>query len=79
MRIGFHDLAPPGRTMIVNTVLIAPAKSSPERRCRVSYESAANPIKVGYLMDFVPPGDYPPDRRLDLTQSLDLIFERGHR
>ena len=45
----------------------------------MSYESTANPIKVGYLMDFVLPAEYPPDRRLDLTQSLDLIFERGHR
>ena len=29
--------------------------------------------------DFVLPEEYPEDRRLDLTQSLDLIFERGHR
>ena len=45
----------------------------------MAYESTANPIKVGYLMDFVLPAEYPQDRRLDLTQSLDLIFERGHR
>jgi ABC-type branched-subunit amino acid transport system substrate-binding protein len=45
----------------------------------VSYESTANPIKVGYLMDFVLPAEYPQDRRLDLTQSLELIFERGLR
>ena len=45
----------------------------------MSYESAANPIKVGYLMDFVLPAEYPADRRLDLTQSLDLVFERGYR
>lgn len=45
----------------------------------MSYESDAQPIKLGYLMDFVLPSDYPEDRRLDLTQSLELIFERGHR
>ena len=44
-----------------------------------SYESAAQPIKLGYLMDFVLPAEYPEDKRLDLTQSLELVFERGHR
>src|SRR6476469_3359012 len=45
----------------------------------MAYESDANPIKVGYLMDFVLPAEYPQDRRLDLTQTLELIFERGLR
>ncbi len=45
----------------------------------MSYESTAQPIKLGYLMDFVLPDEYPEDRRLDLTQSLELIFERGYR
>ena len=45
----------------------------------MSYESTADPIKLGYLMDFALPAEYPEDRRLDLTQSLDLIFERGLR
>jgi branched-chain amino acid transport system substrate-binding protein len=45
----------------------------------MAYESSAQPIKVGYLMDFVLPEAYPEDRRLDLTQSLELIFERGLR
>ena len=45
----------------------------------MSYESTANPIKLGYLMDFVLPEEYPEDNRLDLTQSLDFIFERGYR
>ena len=45
----------------------------------MSYESSARPIKLGYLMDFVLPEEYPEDRRLDLTQSLELIFERGYR
>src|SRR6476661_2721667 len=44
----------------------------------MAYESDANPIKVGYLMDFVLPAEYPQDRRLDLTQTLELIFERGY-
>jgi hypothetical protein len=35
----------------------------------VSYESTANPIKVGYVMDFVLPAEYPQDRRLDLKAS----------
>jgi ABC-type branched-subunit amino acid transport system substrate-binding protein len=45
----------------------------------VSYESTALPIKIGYLMDFVLPEQYPEEMRLDLTQSLELIFERGFR
>lgn len=45
----------------------------------MAYESAAQPIKVGYLMDFLLPEEYPEDRRLDLTQSLELIFDRGVR
>src|SRR4029079_13307983 len=44
-----------------------------------SYESAAQPIKLGYLMDFVLPEQYPADMRLDLTQTMELVFERGHR
>ena len=43
------------------------------------YESDANPIKLGYLMDFALPEEFPEDKRLDLTQSLELIFERGYR
>lgn len=45
----------------------------------MSYESTAHPIKVGYLMDFVLPAEYPEDKRLDLTQTLELVFERGFR
>ena len=44
-----------------------------------SYESDANPIKLGYLMDFALPEEFPEDKRLDLTQSLELVFERGYR
>ncbi|WP_068272218.1 ABC transporter substrate-binding protein [Aldersonia kunmingensis] len=47
----------------------------------MSYESAAQPIKVGYLMDFVLSDDYPQERRDDLTIPFDMVFadalERG--
>src|SRR5262245_6857536 len=43
------------------------------------YESTAEPIKLGYLMDFRLPDDYPEDRRLHLTPTLELVFERGFR
>lgn len=44
-----------------------------------SYESSAQPIKLGYLMDFVLPEAFPAENRLDLTQTLEMIFERGLR
>jgi branched-chain amino acid transport system substrate-binding protein len=43
----------------------------------VSYESTAEPIKLGYLMDFKLPDGYPAEMRADLTQSFDLVFEQG--
>jgi hypothetical protein len=43
----------------------------------VSYESTAEPIKLGYLMDFRLPEDYPQALRDDLTQSLELVFDEG--
>lgn len=45
----------------------------------MSYESAVEPIKLGYLMDLVLPEEYPEDNRLDLSQSLELVFDRGLR
>ncbi len=45
----------------------------------MSYESSAQPIKLGYLMDFTLPDEYPEDRRNDLSQTLELVFERGYR
>ena len=42
-----------------------------------SYESTAEPIKLGYLMDFKLPDAYPAEMRADLTQSFDLVFEEG--
>ena len=38
------------------------------------YESTAEPIKIGYLMDFLLSDDYPQDRRDDLTIPFDMVF-----
>jgi len=43
----------------------------------MSYESTAEPIKLGYLMDFRLPPFYPKERRADLTQSFELVFREG--
>ncbi|MEX2293867.1 MAG: ABC transporter substrate-binding protein [Acidimicrobiales bacterium] len=43
----------------------------------MAYESTAEPIKLGYLFDFVLPDGFPAEMRADLTQSFDLVFEQG--
>jgi branched-chain amino acid transport system substrate-binding protein len=43
----------------------------------MGYESTAQPIKIGYLMDFVLPEGYPQEMRDDLTRPFDLIFDEG--
>lgn len=43
----------------------------------MSYESHAEPIRLGYLCDFLLPPGYPEDRRQDLTGSFDLVFRQG--
>jgi len=43
----------------------------------MSYESTAEPIRIGYLMDFRLPAFYPQEMRDDLTQSLQLVFRQG--
>jgi branched-chain amino acid transport system substrate-binding protein len=43
----------------------------------VAYESSAEPIKLGYLFDFVLPEGYPEEMRDDLTRSFELVFEDG--
>ena len=43
----------------------------------MAYESTAEPIKLGYLMDFVLPDGYPQEQRADLTNPFDLVFEDG--
>ena len=40
----------------------------------MSYEGTAEPIKIGYLMDFLLSDDYPHDRRDDLTIPFDMVF-----
>jgi len=45
----------------------------------MSYESSAEPIKLGYLFDFVLPEAYPKDMRDDLTQTFELVFDEGLR
>ena len=43
----------------------------------MAYESTAEPIKLGYLFDFVLPEGYPKEMRADLTQSFELVFDEG--
>ena len=42
-----------------------------------SYESTAEPIKLGYLFDFRLPEYYPKEMRDDLTQTFELVFNEG--
>ena len=43
----------------------------------MAYESSAEPIKLGYLFDFVLPDGYPEEMRHDLTRSFELVFDDG--
>lgn len=43
----------------------------------MSYESAAEPIKLGYLFDFKLPPGFPPEQREDLTGTFELVFRQG--
>jgi ABC-type branched-subunit amino acid transport system substrate-binding protein len=43
----------------------------------MSYESHAEPIKLGYLFDFKLPPGYPRDQLDDLTDSFQLVFRKG--
>jgi branched-chain amino acid transport system substrate-binding protein len=43
----------------------------------MSYESRAEPIKLGYLFDFKLPESYPQEKRDDLTRPFDLVFAEG--
>ena len=40
----------------------------------MSYESTAEPIKIGYLMDFKLPDLYPQEMKEDLSNPFDLVF-----
>ena len=43
----------------------------------MAYESDAEPIKMGYLMDFRLPEGFPEERRADLTDPFDHVFQEG--
>jgi ABC-type branched-subunit amino acid transport system substrate-binding protein len=43
----------------------------------MAYESTAEPIKLGYLFDFRLPDGYPQEKRDDLKQTFELVFEEG--
>ncbi|OOK79215.1 hypothetical protein BZL30_2522 [Mycobacterium kansasii] len=45
----------------------------------MSYESTAQPIKIGYLFDFLLPEFYPQEMRDDLTRPFELVFADGLR
>jgi ABC-type branched-subunit amino acid transport system substrate-binding protein len=43
----------------------------------VSYESTAEPIKLGYLFDFKLPEGFPKEAREDLVLPFELVFRQG--
>lgn len=43
----------------------------------MSYESTAEPIKLGYLFDFRLPESYPTEKRDDLTRPFEMVFADG--
>ena len=43
----------------------------------MAYESTAEPVKLGYLFDFLLPRGYPQEMREDLTQTFRLVFSEG--
>jgi len=43
----------------------------------MSYESTAEPVKIGYLMDFLLSDDFPQHYRDDLTIPFDMVFEEA--
>ena len=45
----------------------------------MSYESTAEPIKLGYLFDFRLPEYFPKERREDLIQTFELVFNKASR
>ena len=45
----------------------------------MSYESAATPIRLGYLFDFLLPEGFPREMREDLTRPFELVFSEGLR
>ena len=56
---------------------VSVGRRSLEQGNRVSYESHAEPIKLGYLFDFKLPDGYPDEMRKDLTRPFELVFQEG--
>src|SRR5215203_2981909 len=44
----------------------------------MSYESTAEPIKVGYLMDFKLPEFFPKEMKDDFSDTFELVFGEAH-
>lgn len=44
---------------------------------QTSYESTAEPIKVGYLMDMRLPPGFPEEMLADFTRCFDILFEEA--
>ena len=45
----------------------------------MSYESSAEPIRLGYLMDFKLPEGYPEEARRDLVLPFEIVFANALR
>jgi branched-chain amino acid transport system substrate-binding protein len=45
----------------------------------LAYESTGQPVKLGYLFDFLLPPGYPAEMRQDLTQTFQLVFGQGRK
>ena len=57
--------------------LVDSRPESDEGGRQMSYESSAEPIKLGYLFDFRLPEGFPQERRDDLVQPFELVFDEG--
>jgi branched-chain amino acid transport system substrate-binding protein len=69
-----------GDTKLVSEQILgrlAKAKGQLRHGGDMSYESTAEPIKIGYLMDFRLPAGYPQEMREDFTRPFELVFNEG--
>lgn len=60
-------------TPIARTVGLLQSKGE----ASMSYESHAEPIKLGYLFDFLLPDGFPKEMRDNLIQPFELVFKEG--
>src|SRR6201990_3348032 len=51
--------------------------TSTSRGGQMSYESTAEPIKVGYLVGFTLPTGFPEDLIASFTRTFDMVFEEA--